>query len=189
MAARRKRPVPVVLNPPKGSKFNEETVLVSLTESTISVEVVGKKGKGKSTRYPRMSLLDFNFSNTDQIRQAFEDTAEPPPKKVAKNGRKKVKAAASKDTEATEEAPKKDKAKVKAKNKAKAVPKKKAKAKAKKTATKKSETTKASPKNGRRKGANKTTAPKSPATAPPRRKKASSAVEVKDPWDSDWDLV
>lgn len=68
---RRKKPVPMVLNPAAGSKFTEETVLISLTENKLSVEVVGKVGRGKATRYPRKTLLELDASTTDQIKELF----------------------------------------------------------------------------------------------------------------------
>jgi hypothetical protein len=195
--ALRKKPVPVVLNPPKGTKFREETVLVSFTESQILVEVVGKTGRAKSTRYPRKSILDLNIANTEQINKIFSEDApdkKVPKTKAPKNGRKKKTAG------------KKPGPKPKNGRKKKAAGKKPGPKKGSKRATKK---TAEAPKNGRRKkpgpkpkkeakapkngrkkkGAapKKTAAPKkdSGTSIPPRRTKDSPS-EAKDPWGDSW---
>lgn len=180
MAARNK-PVPVVLNPSKGSKFREETVLVSFTENQVLVEVVGKTGRGKGARYPRKALLDLNIADTEQINQAFAEAA-PANKEAAapKNGRKKKTARKKVGKKKTGK-----KAGKKAGRKKKTGKKAGKKATTKKTTTRKEGAKKAKPTNGRRK---KTASSKkdSETFTPPRRTKDSPATSP-DPWGEAWD--
>lgn len=185
----RKKPVPVVLNPPKGSKFREETVLVSFTESQILVEVVGKVGRATKTRYPRKVILDFNIANTEQINQIFSEDA--PAKKTAKpkNGRKK---AEPKKTTAPKNGRRKKKEEDKKPEPKKTTAPKNGRRKKKKAEDKKTESKKTTaPKNGRRKkkpGPKKTTKKDSGTSIPPRRTKGQAKnkpTDAKDPWGDD----